>query len=49
MMHCIEYALHVFHERPEHLAALRHNAMMRDFSWRASAKRYSELYASICR
>ena len=49
MMGTIEYALRVFHERPEHHAVLMKNAMTKDFSWTVSAKRYSELYDSINR
>ena len=49
MMHIIEYALTVYRERPEHMKALIRQAMTRDFSWTQSAKRYSELYASIDR
>lgn len=49
MMGTVEYALKVYHERPAHHAALMHNAMTRDFSWTLSARRYSELYASIQR
>ena len=48
MIQSVDRALHVFHEG-EAWAALRHRAMLMDFSWDRSAQAYSNLYEQLLR
>jgi starch synthase len=40
----VGWALWAWHNRPEHIAAMRQRAMAERFSWRKSAARYVEVY-----
>ncbi len=40
----IAWACDTFHDRPAEFAALRRNAMARDFTWGASARTYEDVY-----
>jgi starch synthase len=40
----VGWAVWTWYNRPEHIAAMRQQAMRHDFSWEESAKKYVELY-----
>jgi starch synthase len=40
----VGWAVWAWYNRPEHIAAMRQRAMKQDFSWKKSAKKYTELY-----
>jgi starch synthase len=40
----IGWALSTWHDRPQHVAAMRARAMARDFSWERAAREYERLY-----
>jgi starch synthase len=42
--HTIGWANATYYDRPDEFAALRANAMARDFSWLDSAERYAQVY-----
>jgi starch synthase len=45
----VGWALWTWHNRPEHITAMRKRAMKQRFSWDESAKRYVELYGEAIR
>ncbi len=45
----IGWALSTYHDRPEHVAAMRRRAMAQDFSWDAAAAAYERLYLEAYR
>lgn len=47
MLHTIQYAYQVYHEHKENWDALVQRAMLVDFSWSTSARRYEELYKNL--
>jgi len=47
MMHTIQYAYNVYRNQKEQWNALIQRAMLVDFSWESSARRYEELYKSL--
>lgn len=47
MYHVLRMAVSVYYLVPDDIKMLQHNAMMRDFSWNVSAKKYAQLYSSI--
>ena len=40
----VGWACSTWFDRPEDIAAMRRNAMSRDFSWKNSAKKYAQVY-----
>ncbi len=40
----VGWAVSTWYDRPEHITAMRHAAMSKDFSWETSAKAYLSLY-----
>ncbi len=44
MLHCIEYAKHVFYHKKREWNKIIDRAMAEDFSWHSSALKYQELY-----
>ena len=49
MCYVIGEAVDLYHQKPEAYKALRKRGMAEDFSWARSAKRYREIYDSICK
>ena len=49
MCHVICEAVELYHKNPEAYRLLRLRGMQEDFSWARSAKKYREIYESICR
>ncbi len=49
MCYVIGEAVDLYHEKPEAYRALQARGMSEDFSWTRSAKKYREIYESICR
>lgn len=47
MMGVVRYAEHVFYDQKEEWNALVKRAMEQDFSWRASAEKYQQLYDEV--
>ena len=47
MMHVIQYAYRVFTEQKKQWEAIMKRAMEQDFSWKASARKYEELYDKL--
>ena len=47
MMGVVRYAEHVFYDQKEEWNALVKRAMAKDFSWRASAEKYQQLYDEV--
>lgn len=47
MMGVVRYAEHVFYDQKEEWNALVKRAMEKDFSWRASAEKYQQLYDEV--
>jgi starch synthase len=45
----VGWALSTFHDRPTHIAAMRHRAMEQDFSWDRAAAAYEDLYREAYR
>jgi len=43
----VGWAVSTYYDRPEHIKIMRERAMMKDFSWKNSAKEYVALYNSI--
>ena len=48
MLFILKYALHVFQSDKKSWKAMMTRAMKRDYSWNSSARKYEELYDSIC-
>ncbi len=44
MLHCIEYAKHIFYHKKREWNKIIDRAMAEDFSWHSSALKYQELY-----
>ena len=49
MCYVIGEAVDLYHQKPEAYKALRKRGMAEDFSWARSAKKYREIYDSICK
>ena len=49
MCYVIGEAVDLYHQKPEAYEALRKRGMAEDFSWARSAKKYREIYDSICK
>lgn len=47
MMNVVRYAEHVYYDQKEEWNALVKRAMEKDFSWRASAEKYQQLYDEV--
>lgn len=47
MLDTIYYAEKIFYEQPKEWAGIIRRGMDKDFSWKSSAKKYEELYASL--
>lgn len=47
MMHVIQYAYRVFTDRKKQWEAIMKRTMEQDFSWKASARKYEELYDKL--
>ena len=49
MCYVIGEAVALYHERPDAYKALQKRGMSEDFSWTRSAKKYREIYDSVCK
>lgn len=47
LLHCIQYAIHVFYHDPVAWAKLQQNAFAADFSWKTSARQYLDMYLGM--
>ena len=48
MAYVVREAVALYHDDPEAFKKIRNRGMMQDFSWKASAVKYHEIYEKIC-